>query len=107
MRKIKVLALRVMERPQVEELEADLKTYQKFVGGLIQSVPVDDNVDLICNDEGKLLGLPLNRPLWGGQDWVAGNCFVVAADDAGEFVSLSEDQIAKYTEQFEGFCLSV
>ena len=38
---------------------------QAAVGGDIQAVyPYEDPVALICNEEGKLLGLPLNRALF-------------------------------------------
>ncbi len=43
--------------------------------GLIECITLSDTgsaVTLVCNDEGKLLGLPLNRPLWDGADVLAG-----------------------------------
>ena len=47
------------------ELEDSLASMQHAVGGLIQAVyePGGRNAALICNEEGKLLGLPLNRAL--------------------------------------------
>ena len=65
--KIKVLALLPMELPKEIELDNTLEAMQKFVDGLIECITLSDTgseVTLICNDEGKLLGLPLNRPLW-------------------------------------------
>lgn len=38
-----------------------LKELQGYVGGLIQIVPLPSGQVLICNDEGKLKGLPINR----------------------------------------------
>ena len=47
------------------EIKGDLGSLQEIVGGHIQAVfPFDDPVALICNDEGKLTGLPLNRALY-------------------------------------------
>ena len=69
--KIKVLALLPMELPKEIELDNTLEAMQKFVGGLIECITLSDTgsaVTLVCNDEGKLLGLPLNRPLWDGAD---------------------------------------
>ena len=63
--KIKVLALLPMELPKEIELDNTLEAMQKFVGGLIECITLSDTgseVTLVCNDEGKLLGLPLNRP---------------------------------------------
>ena len=71
--KIKVLALLPMELPKKIELDNTLEAMQNFVGGLIECITLSDTgsaVTLVCNDEGKLLGLPLNRPLWDPE-----NCF--------------------------------
>ena len=64
--KIKVLALLPMELPKEIELDNTLEAMQKFVDGNIECLTFYDSgsaVTLVCNDEGKLLGLPLNRPL--------------------------------------------
>ena len=60
-----VLVIEPMKEPYVKEMDGKLKTLQGFVGGLIQAIyPFEDEtVALICNEEGKLLGLPLNRAL--------------------------------------------
>lgn len=60
-RKIKVLALLPMELPKEIDLDNTLEVMQKFVGGLIECITLSDTgsaVTLVCNDEGKLLGLP-------------------------------------------------
>ena len=59
---MKVLVVRPMEMPEVQEIDHTLSAMQELVGGTIQAVyPFDDPVALVCNDEGKLLGLPWNR----------------------------------------------
>ena len=63
-----------MELPKEIELDNTLEAMQNFVGGLIECITLSDTgsaVTLVCNDEGKLLGLPLNRPLWDGADVLA------------------------------------
>ena len=61
---MKVLVVRPMELPAVQEIDHTLSAMQELVGGTIQAVyPFDDPVALVCNDEGKLLGLPWNRAL--------------------------------------------
>ena len=61
---MKVLVVRPMELPAVQEIDHTLSAMQELVGGTIQAVyPFDDPVALIANDEGKLLGLPWNRAL--------------------------------------------
>ena len=77
---------------------------QRLVGGYIQAVyPFDDPVALICNEEGKLLGLPMNRTLRDERgvpyDIVCGTFFLagIAEDD---FASLTDRQIEKYTDYY-------
>ena len=52
------------ETPREVEIDGSLKSMQNIVGGLIQAIyPFDDPVALICNAEGKLIGLEPNRAL--------------------------------------------
>ena len=39
----------------------DLQTLQKAVGGYIQIIPTDDDKVMVLNEEGKLMGLPVNE----------------------------------------------
>ena len=58
---MKVLMVEPGKSPYAAEIESGLKSLQAAVGGDIQAVyPYEDPVALICNDEGKLMGLPLN-----------------------------------------------
>lgn len=52
----------------------------------------------VCNEEGKLNGMELNRRV--GNDIIAGPFFIVGDSEDGEFVSLSDEQIEKYTQEF-------
>lgn len=79
---LSVLKIAPGQHPQQVEIDNDLKTLQQAVGGSIDAVyPFADPVAIICNDEGKLMGLPLNRALRDedGQmyDAVAGDFLVV------------------------------
>lgn len=102
-----VLLVAPMEPPRRVEIENSLESMQAVVGGLIQAVyPFDEPVALVCNDEGKLLGLPLNRCLrledsGAIYDVIAGTFFLCAAPpDSEHFESLTEEQLARYTERF-------
>lgn len=73
--KIRVLALLPTEYAKMVTIDNTLEAMQQFVGGLIECLPMDDpeaDIVLVCNDEGKLLQLPPNRWLWGGQDLLVG-----------------------------------
>ncbi len=102
---IKVLLIKPMKPPEVAEIPSGLKGSQATVGGYIEAIyPFEDPVALICNEEGKINGLPLNRALRDEDghiyDIVAGDFFI--CDVSGEdFGSLSDEQIKKYSEKFK------
>lgn len=63
--KMAVLIVEPHKQPRVVEIAHSLKAMQELVGGYIQIYkPFDDECAIICNDEGKLLGLPLNRAIY-------------------------------------------
>lgn len=102
-----VLVIEPMKEPYVKEMDGKLKTLQGFVGGLIQAIyPFEDEtVALICNEEGKLLGLPLNRALRNKRgeiyDIVSGTFLLCSAPpDSESFEGLSDEQIRKYMKEF-------
>ena len=81
--------------PQQVEIDNDLKALQQAVGGTIAAVyPFADPVAIICNDDGKLMGLPLNRALRdeNGEmyDAVAGTFLVVGLGEE-DFASLTPE----------------
>lgn len=98
---MKALLVEPMEPPRAVEISDDLATYQQLVGGLIQFVyPFpEDNVGLVCNDEGKLLHLPPNRFLRTESgvpyDVICGT-FVVVGLEADHCCSLTEEQLTHY-----------
>ena len=58
------------------EMKNDLHEMQQMVGGPIQALyPWEEPVAIVCNDEGKNMGLPLNRVL-ENYDIIAGAFFV-------------------------------
>ena len=103
--KMTVLVVEPMKEPYVKEIDPDLHSLQAEVGGDIGATyPYSDPVALVCNDEGKLIGLDLNRGLRdeNGEiyDIVAGTFLVVGLGEE-DFAFLSPELIQKYTEQFK------
>ena len=103
--KLTVLVVEPMKEPYVKEIDPGLHALQAEVGGdIAASYPFDDPVGLVLNDEGKLIGLDLNRSLRDEHgeiyDIVAGT-FLVVGLGPESFSSLSPDMIQKYTEQFK------
>ena len=103
--KMTVLVVEPEKVPYVKEIDPGLQSLQSEVEGWIQAVyPFDDPVALICNDEGKLIGLPLNRALRDdrGQiyDVVAGT-FLITGLSEDNFASLSPELIEIYAKRFK------
>ena len=103
--KLIVLVVEPMKEPYVKEIHPGLHALQAEVGGdIAASYPFDDPVGLVLNDEGKLIGLDLNRSLRDEHgeiyDIVAGP-FLVVGLGPESFASLPPNMIQKYTEQFK------
>ena len=103
-REITVVVVEPDKKPYVETIPASLKGMQKKVGGYIQAIyPFEEEVAIICNEEAKLEGLPLNRVLstveLGTYDIIAGT-FFVASCHGENFGSLSEEQQLRYKQMF-------
>ena len=103
--KMTVLEIEPGKEPKSVEIYNDLYSLQNEVGGLIECVyPWDDEAGIIVNEEGKLMGLPLNRSLRDSDgdiyDVVAGTMLVVGLTE-DNFGSLTDEQIEKYTDLFK------
>lgn len=94
---IQVLKIVPGQVPETVTMPNTLDAFQAAVGGDIEAVGLDANVVLVCNEEGKLMGLPTNRELNG--DIIAGTFLIVGAED-GDFCSLSDADAAHYAEKF-------
>ncbi len=104
---MKVLVIEPHKPPYPLEIDGTLAAMKKLVGRTIQAVyPFEEPIALVCNDEGKLLGLPLNRALYHPEtdkmyDIIAGTFFLCGAPpDADSFTSLTNEQLEKYTQYF-------
>ena len=103
---MRVVVVEPKKKPMVQDIGSDLESMQKIVGGLIEAIyPFEEPVALICNDEGKLLNLPLNRALQDDEgnvyDIISGTFFVCAAPpDSDRFEGLTDQQVKTYLERF-------
>ena len=103
--KIKVVLLEPGKVAREAEIDASLEGMQSIVGGLIQpGYYFEEPVCCVVNEEGKMIGLDLNRGIYDDKkqliDIIAGTAFI--CDCSGEnFGSLSEEQVKKYLKQFK------
>ena len=95
---IRVLYVQPGKYPEEIKIPNTLETFQKYVCGSIESVRLDRDTYIICNDEGKLLPLPPNR-LYGPTDFFAGP-FLICGDGGEDLISLTDSQITKYEKKY-------
>ena len=99
-----VLMVEPGKAPYEMQIGDDLRSMQAVVGGYIQAVyPYEEPVALVCNEEGKLDGLPLNRALRDSDgdvyDIIAGNFFIAGLGES-DFTDLSHELAERFAEQF-------
>ena len=103
-KEIKVLMVEPGKNPKVTTLQNDLDSLQKAVSigadyqGLIEIVPLGNGDCILCNEEGKLIGLDGNRRI--GNDIIVGVFYIMSENEEGELVSLSEKKIKFYEKRF-------
>lgn len=103
--KMTVLLIKPGMEPEVVDIDSGLESLQEAVGGDIAATyPYEDPVAIICNDNGKIMNLPLNRALRdeNGEiyDIIAGNFLIVGLTEE-DFGSLSDELIWKYRSLFK------
>lgn len=102
--KIKVVYCEPGKAAREETVGTTLEELQKAVGGDIEAVyPFEEEVCIVCNEEGKFNGMLPNRALrledGSIYDVVFGPFFI--CDCSGQnFGSLNQEQIGKYTKMF-------
>lgn len=96
----KILLFPVQAKPKVMDIAAGLDPMQSLVGGYIENVTLEEGVGLICNEEGKLKSLPLNRYVEELRDTIRGPFFISRYNDEGETVDVTPEDVKKYTEKF-------
>ena len=101
---IKVLKVEPKKLPEVCELENELAALQKAVSigadytGLIEILYVNERICILCNEEGKLIGLEPNRRI--RNDILCGVFYVTGQDREGNLTSLTDDEIETFKSVF-------
>lgn len=105
--KISVILVEPGRYPKLIEIEDTLEAMQSLVEGDIEEyMPFDDEVAIICNEEGKMRGLPLNRAVYVDNkemvDIIAGKFFICYAPiESEKFLSIPKELARKYEEKFK------
>ena len=99
-----VVKLSPGKRAEVLDIPHTLEAMQQ-VGGSIEAIsPFEDAAAIICNEEGKLLGLEPNRAIRDPEtgellDIICGECFICGLTE-DNFCSLTEKQVAYYANLY-------
>lgn len=96
---MRVVYVEPNKTPFVTEIDHTLEAEQKAVGGLISVVYNGDDTCIVCNDEGKLIGMEGNRRI-GGSSIIAGPFFVCGLT-AEDFRSLTDEEVVTYMDRFK------
>ncbi len=76
-------------KPAVMLMENSLESFQKFVGGKIETVMFFSDCSVICNEEWRYLGMKKNMKLLGVE---FGGPVILVGTAGEEFDSLTEEQ---------------
>lgn len=93
---IRVLKVEPGKAPEEVTMPNALEALQAAVGGDIEAVGLDSDAYLVCNELGKVIGLPANRRVNG--DIIAGTFLIVGSTDV-DFCSLSDEDAAYYDRE--------
>ncbi|MBQ8187884.1 MAG: DUF3849 domain-containing protein [Clostridia bacterium] len=102
--KITVLVVEPEKKPYVKEIEPGLESLQREVGRYIQAVyPFDSPCAIVCGEESKLNGEPLNRALRDDEghiyDVIAGTFLIVGLGEEN-FTSLGQKEMQEMSARF-------
>lgn len=86
---LRCVVYRCGEEPTIEEIPNELHALQELVGGYLERIPLYDNMVILCDDDGKMKRLPLNRTV--GRIPIVGT-FILVGEKGSEFCSLAEWQ---------------
>lgn len=95
---MKVLIKRVNEEPEVKDIKIDLDALHEIVGGYIEAIYFDYDLDsqgifAYANEEAKLKHLDCNFWLYDKQDVCCGDVIFLKDNGTGGEISLTDEDI--------------
>ena len=104
---ITVIMVEPNQEARITEIDSSLESMQNIVGGYIEEyMPFEDEVAIICNEEGKINGMPLNRAIYENNgkisDIIAGPFILCYSPlESGTLQSMPDKLQEKYLNQFK------
>ena len=85
---------------EIQDGADHLEQMQAIVGGLIEPLyPYHEEVAIVCNEEGLIIGLPFNRSVPGGYGGVFGTFFICGLGEE-DFCSLPPELMERFKKEF-------
>lgn len=91
---MKVLICEPHKRPYVKDIEHTLENLQEIVGGYIEVLYPFDDVAIVANEEGLLIGLEPNRAV--ERYGIIFGTFFICGLTEDDFTGLIDEQIEQY-----------
>ena len=94
--KLRVVIKEVGKNAKIELIENTLEAFQEVVDGYIEILPLNSNLVIVLNEEGKLLDLETNITISNGlaKDNLVGNIlFVNTNNNLGTFESITDENL--------------
>ena len=86
--------------PDTLDSDEHLRALQEIVGGYIEAIyPYEEEVAIVCNEEGLINGLPFNRSVPGGYGGVFGTFFICGLGEE-DFCSLPPELTERFKKEF-------
>ena len=98
-KKIKIYVKEPDKDPEERTIPNTLEALQEIVGGYIETYRVATDLTIICNEEGRLLGLPFNFTTRGRVSFVG--TVVFAGVNGDEFCDVPSEWVPSITGRWE------
>lgn len=106
---IQVVVVEPSKKPYKKMIQNTLESQQELVGGYIEIIRMGNtetggSIAITLNEEGKLMGLPMNRIIIGrgGSDVFVGTFFITAFNMQGDNITLNDQECEKIIKKFKG-----
>jgi hypothetical protein len=107
---IQVVVVEPTKKPYKKMMPNTIEAMNELVGGYIELIRIGNtetggNIAMIMNEEGKLMGLPMNRIIFarnGVSDVLVGTFFITAYNMQGDHVSLNDAECERLIKRFKG-----
>lgn len=97
---MKILICEPHKRPYVKEIVHTLENLQEVVGGYIQALyPFEEDVAIIANEEGLLIGLEPNRTV--ERYGIIFGTFFLCGLTEDDFTGLTNEQLERYGQLYK------